>query len=73
MTTSTSVPQQIAYRIRDAARATSLSERTIWGAIQRGDLPASKVGRAVLIKPADLDAWLDRNAKPRGGEAAKHG
>jgi excisionase family DNA binding protein len=73
MTIPVSAPQQIAFRIRDAARATSLSERTIWAAIQRGDLPAAKVGRALLIKPSDLESWVDRSSKPRGGEAAKQG
>jgi excisionase family DNA binding protein len=57
-------PQQIAYRVRDVARATSLSERTIWSAVQRGDLPASKVGRAVLIRPIDVEEWLKRCSKP---------
>lgn len=71
MTATATVPGQIAIRVRDAARATTLSERTIWSAIQRGDLPASKVGRAVLIKPADLEEWV--SSKPRGGAAAKQG
>jgi excisionase family DNA binding protein len=73
MTPEVSAPQTIAFRIRDAARATSLSERTIWAAIQRGDLPASKMGRALLIKPADLEGWVDRSSKTRGGAAAKQG
>lgn len=60
-------PQQIAYRVRDVARATSLSERTVWAAVQRGDLPASKVGRAVLIRPIDVEEWLKRCAKPTTG------
>ncbi|WP_197024624.1 helix-turn-helix domain-containing protein [Cellulomonas sp. KRMCY2] len=46
--------------VAGAARLTSLSTRTLRRAIQAGHLPASRpTPRRVLIRPADLSAWLD--------------
>lgn len=44
--------EHLAYSIKEAAAAISLSERTIWQMIKRGELPTVKVGGRTLI-PAD--------------------
>lgn len=51
--------EQVAYSRREVAELTSLSFETVRRAINRGDLPAKKVGRRVLVLAKDLDAWLD--------------
>ena len=45
---------------RDAARALSISERTLWGLTQpRGPIPVVRVGsRLVRYAVADLEAWI---------------
>lgn len=49
---------QLAVSVRQAADATSLSERIIRAAINRRDLPARRVGTRLVILTADLEAWL---------------
>lgn len=46
--------------------------RTLRGAIRRGELVASKVGRGYVVASADLAAWLElrRVAPPRKAEVA---
>jgi excisionase family DNA binding protein len=46
------------YSAADVARLTGVSHMTIRRAIWRGDLPASKIGRKVLIKRESFNAWL---------------
>ena len=41
----------------DAARILGISERTIRRAIQRGELPAVRLGRAFAIRPHDLERY----------------
>ena len=45
--------------IGQAAAAVGTSKDRIDKAIHSGALRAKKIGRAVRIKPADLEAWLD--------------
>lgn len=40
---------------------TSLSERTLDYARERGELTFYKHGKRVLFKKADLDAWMERH------------
>lgn len=51
----------------DAARAMSVSERTLFTLTKRGDIPAVRIGRAVRYDAADLRAFVER-AKGRGGQ-----
>lgn len=46
------------WSLADASRATSLSIRTLQHLIREGRLPASKVGRRVLLDPAAVKAAL---------------
>lgn len=57
MTTQTTTP--LAVSIAQAAQATGLSEDTIRDAVQKLQLPAKRFGRRILIRWADLAAWVD--------------
>lgn len=50
---------------RDAARALSVCEKTLWTLTQRGEIPCIKIGRAVRYDPRDLDAWIQRAKNSR--------
>lgn len=51
-------PQPLAYDVRGAARAASVSDRTLRDAIAHGRLRARKLGRKILILRDDLQGWL---------------
>jgi excisionase family DNA binding protein len=42
-----------------ASEASGISEDMLDRAIKKGDLKAKQLGRRVLIRPADLDAYID--------------
>lgn len=48
-------PQQLASRL-------SLDRKTVYRAIERGDLRAYRFGRALRIAPHDVEDWLERSA-----------
>jgi len=45
----------------DVAMQCGLSRKAVYRAIDRGELPASKLCSRLRIKPADLEAWVDGN------------
>lgn len=49
---------RIAVSVKTAAGLTDLSETTIREAIDKQQLPAYRVGRAIRILGADLEQWL---------------
>jgi excisionase family DNA binding protein len=51
-------PAKLAWSIRGAAEATSLSERSLWLAIREGKLRALRIGGRTLIATRDLEAFL---------------
>ncbi|GAB3253271.1 hypothetical protein GCM10027425_12410 [Alteromonas gracilis] len=55
---SVSMPHQIAVQVKTAAALTDLSEATIREAINKEELPAYRVGRAIRILAGDLEDWL---------------
>ena len=48
---------------REAAKALSICERTLYGLTKSGQLPALKIGRAVRYGVDDLRAWIERSKK----------
>lgn len=50
---------QLSMSPQQAARATSLSPYTIYTAISAGELKAKKIGSRLVIRVADLSAWVD--------------
>jgi excisionase family DNA binding protein len=60
---------------REAAKAMSISERTLYSLEQRGELRPVRVGVKKLYPPAILDEWIRArsgasSAEAEGGEAA---
>jgi excisionase family DNA binding protein len=51
-------PRPRAYRVAEAARELSLSERTCWELISSGELPSITVGRVRLVPSSAIDDWL---------------
>jgi excisionase family DNA binding protein len=49
-------PEYVNYEA--AERYTGLSRVTLWKALKRGELRASKVGSAVRFRLADLDTFM---------------
>jgi excisionase family DNA binding protein len=48
---------------RQAAKALSISERTLWGLTKAGDIPAVRFGgRNVRYSPDDLKAWIQKRS-----------
>jgi len=60
---------QLALSPRDAARALSISEKSLWNLTKpRGPIPAAKINRLVRYDVKDLQAFLDAQ-KMAAGEA----
>ena len=55
-------PEQVAERLQ-------VTERTVYGWLRRGKLPALKLGRLWRIRPQDLEAFLE-SARARAGLAS---
>ena len=49
---------RLSYRPAEAARATGLSPEFIKLLIKRGDLPVTRVGRAVCIQRRDIEGMM---------------
>ena len=49
-------PEQVAERLQ-------VTERTVYGWLRRGKLPALKLGRLWRIRPEDLEAFLENARK----------
>ncbi len=45
----------------DVAVRCGLSRRAVYRAIERGDLLASRLCHRLRIRPADVDAWIERS------------
>jgi len=57
-------PQSARYQLlspADIAYAYKLSRKTIYRAIERGDLRASRIGNRLRLRPEDCQTWLDSN------------
>ena len=62
MTEATPTSPPLLLRTRDAAKALSMSERTLWALTEpRGPIPCIHFGRrAKRYDPRDLRAWIDQ-------------
>lgn len=54
---------QLAYRVKDAARLMGVGRSKVFELIREGHLPARKVGGATVVLRADIVAFL--NGAPR--------
>lgn len=48
------------YTVDEAAEVLKVHPRTVTRLIQQGELPAGKVGRALVLKHTDVMAYLDK-------------
>jgi excisionase family DNA binding protein len=55
-------------RPREAAKALSISERTLWSLAQRGELRAVRIGRAVAYSVDELRDFIRRRQQQGGGD-----
>lgn len=64
----------LALRLKHAAKAVGLGERTLWGLLApRGPIPVVKVGAAVLVPIEGLRAWLAAEAAKATDNASNGG
>jgi excisionase family DNA binding protein len=54
---------RLALRVRDAAKALGVSERTLWAWTTQGEIPYVRVGKIVLYPVDSLRTWLKRQAE----------
>ena len=54
-----------------AARALSISERTLWSLTDKGEIPSVRIGRRVLYDPRALRGWIDGQADGGGPVGTK--
>jgi excisionase family DNA binding protein len=74
---SSSIPEALALRPREAAKALGISPRLLWQLTHDGVIPCVRVGsgkrRTVLYPIADIQAWLSRQANvTKGGNDVTH-
>jgi excisionase family DNA binding protein len=48
----------ISYSLYEAHKATEIPQRYIRDAVKRGELPAVRLGRNLVIRRESLDNWL---------------
>ena len=52
-------PSKFLLTAPEAARALSISEKTLWShSAPRGTIPVVRIGARVLYAPRDLEAWI---------------
>jgi excisionase family DNA binding protein len=54
--------ESIAITYRAAAQRLSVCERTIWGMVQSGELPALRIGKSVRIPVDALQRYVEERA-----------
>jgi excisionase family DNA binding protein len=54
------------YSVKELAEVLSVSQRTIFRLMERGDLPYYEIGRAKRFRKSDVEAYLE--GQKRGGK-----
>ena len=49
---------RLALNYKEAAKALSLTERTVWQLVRDGKLKANRIGRAVRVAVAEIERFL---------------
>ena len=55
------------FTLREAAARLSISYRTLWGLVHRGEIPAARVGGRLLLAEDDLERYLAEHRLTVGG------
>jgi excisionase family DNA binding protein len=64
-----SLPNTLAMRPREAAKAIGISERTLWSWTHNNEIPHIRMGKAILYPVDALRRWLEsRVVEQRGRE-----
>lgn len=48
--------------IQEVARILNVSRSMVYKLIEQGHLPSVKIGSAIRVRPASLDAFIDKNS-----------
>jgi excisionase family DNA binding protein len=56
------------WDVKRVARYLDVTERTVYGKLQKGEIPAIRVGGRWRFRPEEIEAWLDEQ---RAGAAAR--
>lgn len=51
--------------IKELAKYLSVTERTIYNLLERGELPRFKVGVNWRFRKEDIDQWIEKNMKTK--------
>lgn len=54
---------------RQAARLLGVCSKSVYLMVQRGELPAVRLGRRVMFDPADVQTMIERAKTRAGGQA----
>lgn len=52
------MPEPLTYSVTEAAAILGISEWTYYEAVKRGELPARKIGRRIVVPKIQLEQWL---------------
>lgn len=47
------------YTVKDLAKILAVKPLTIYRMVERGQLPAVKIGKSIRFKPEDINAYLE--------------
>lgn len=56
----TSIATSMTWSIREVAERIGVHENTIRREIAKGSLPSLRIGDRLLVRPKDVEAWLER-------------
>ncbi len=48
-------------KVTDVAKALNISLAMAYRVVQRGEIPAIRIGTSVRVKPSDLQAYIERS------------
>lgn len=54
---------QLLLSAREAAKALSVCEKTLWSMTKRGELPVVRIGRSVRYSIDDLKNWIQKKSE----------
>lgn len=55
--------QERMYKVEDVQRRLGVGRATAYKLISKGEIPSYRVGRALRVKPEDMDSFLARNRR----------
>jgi excisionase family DNA binding protein len=61
-------PETLAYTVPEAARILSIGPGKLREMIAKGEIEEVRIGGAVRVRRATLDAFLRERSRPRGGQ-----